>query len=122
MEMDKDGFISDSEPLKIFIRTGAAHLSANEKHKCIGYVKGMARVATSLAPVLFCLQYYKNIKELLPTFVQSMHVIHVQIEVHSTMTAVALRNAVLSARGSIREAHCSIVWTMKLTYIYIRYG
>ena len=43
-----------------------------------------------------------------------MKSVKVVFERVNSRTQVALRNVVLSYRGSLREAHCAITWVMKL--------
>ncbi len=89
-EMDKDGFVTTSEPLRAFVREGGSppfHL---------GHVKGVARTSVLLS--------YLLVSRLQPEQVplSSGHV--------SLMTSVALRDTQLSNRGSIRKAHCAVTY------------
>lgn len=114
-EMDKDGFITSSEPMRAFIRDS----STDTVFQLLGHVKGMARFAVLMAPLvwLWKLTPAQKVIDVFPLLFQTARVIRVVIESHSTVTAVALRNAQLSQRGSIRKAHDSITWVAKLNML-----
>ncbi len=87
-EMDKDGFVTTSEPLRAFVREGGSppfHL---------GHVKGVARTSVLLS----CLLVSKLQPEQVP-----LSLGHV-----SLMTSVALHDTQLSNCGSIR--HCAVTY------------
>ena len=78
----------------------------------VGYVKGMARASTLMALVHCCWDWGVPLPEIVQ---QSANVIWVRRALLSfDAVQLAFENAKLSARGSIRKAHCSITWVMKL--------
>ena len=107
-EVEKDGFITASEALRVFPRDtwiGAFSL---------GHVKGMARTCVALSCVLHCKLTGNKVSDLFPKLYTTLQTVCAVFERHSTMTSVALRNAQLSYRGSIRRAHDAATWTGKL--------
>ena len=107
-EMDKDGFVTGSEPMRAF-------LSENKLPPFqLGHVKGSARHSTLLACLLFLHQRGLSVQRILPHVFHTARAVLTVIEQHQNLTSVALRNAQLSARGSIRRAHCAVTWAGKL--------
>lgn len=109
-EMDKDGYVTQSEPLRCFHRSEAD----NGNQFSIGYVKGFARQSTFLFGCLAVYQTRQKMVDIFPKLCQTASKVYFHLENHTTLTSVALRNAQLSHRGSIRKAHCVITWVSKL--------
>ena len=78
------------------------------------HVKGMARASTLLAGLHVLHTAGKKVATFFPQIASTARAIHVKVETHVSVTSVALRNAILSHKGSIRKAHCAVTWTGKL--------
>ena len=65
-------------------------------------------MALSIACVAYVLG--QHISDFDPQFASSIRTISVVVEKHATIISVALRNAQLAHRGSIRRAHCALTW------------
>eukprot|EP00973_Karenia_brevis_P073220 10171849-Karenia_brevis.AAC.1 len=74
----------------------------------------MARFHTFLLPSLACYLQKLSVSDCFPQLFRTGVQIHFKLEPHSSLTSVALRNAQLSHRGSIRKSHCAITWIGKL--------
>ena len=106
----EDGFETKSEPLRMF----QAGDHKNELPFQFCFVKGMARSSTLLAGLHVSFIFKKNVADIFPNIYATARSVHVVMETHTSMTSVALRNAILSHKGSIRKAHCAVTWTGKL--------
>ena len=111
-EIDKDGFVTKDEPMRAFIQP-----SVTKENFVLGHVKGAARFAVLLAPMVWLWSQGKNQKiiDVFPVLFNSARCIKVCVEESTNVLTVALRNATLSQRGSIRKAHDAITWVGKLT-------
>ena len=110
-EVDTDGFVTASEPLRAFVRADY-NLEFG-----LGHVRGMARFSVLLGSLAVVWKFgggSTRISVVLPKLYATARAIYTTIEQHSTLTSVALRNATLSHRGSIRQAHDAITWVGKL--------
>ena len=106
------GFLTDVEPLRVWS-------SAEEKQKppenfTVRYVKGSARSSSLLALLSLALDAGVDIPVMLPHLAQGIVAIHASFECHVDIAAVAIANAHHSNRGSIRQPHDIVTWTMKL--------
>ena len=80
----------------------------------------LARFATFLLPLCVVWLHAKkdserdqagvNLIDMFPKLVGTGCMIATKFEKPSTLTSIALRNAQLSHRGSLRKAHCAIQW------------
>ena len=111
-KIEKDGFVTRDEPMKTFIRP-----DLGKDDFVLGHVKGAARFAVLLAPMVWLWSQGKNQKiiDVFPVLFHSARCIKVCVEESTNVLTVALRNATLSQRGSIRKAHDAITWVGKLT-------
>ena len=100
-------FLSSDEPLQVWV----PHQSEAQPFQ-MRYVKGMARASTLLC--LLDLIIDRDAADKFPNLFASAAVIHATFEVHVDLASVAIANANVSARGSIRQAHDVITWTSKL--------
>eukprot|EP00812_Abedinium_dasypus_P013499 NODE_6_length_4012_cov_2.836998.p1 GENE.NODE_6_length_4012_cov_2.836998~~NODE_6_length_4012_cov_2.836998.p1 ORF type:complete len:488 (+),score=119.05 NODE_6_length_4012_cov_2.836998:195-1658(+) len=107
-EIDAHGYVTDTEPLVSYIRGDV------QPPFQFGHVKGMARHSTVLAGVLWAYLRRASVAEFFPELTLTGRAIHVRFESHCSKLSVALRNAALSHRGSIRKAHCAVTWVGKL--------
>ena len=110
-EIEKDGFVTNDEPMRAFART-----IDRKSAFILGHVKGAARFSVLLAPLVWLWKQKNGMKvvDVFPLVYQTARRIRVVIESHATLTSIALRNATLSQRGSIRKAHDAITWVGKL--------
>ena len=110
-EMEKDGFVTNDEPLRAFARN-----IDGKSAFVLGHVKGAARFCVLLAPLVWLWKQKNGMKvvDVFPLLYQTARRIRVVIESHATLTSIALRNATLSQRGSIRKAHDAVTWVGKL--------
>ena len=81
----------------------------------LGHIKGQARLSTFLFQC--SMVWYKSqdnpelkLKNIFPKLADTGARIYFTLEHHTSMSEIALRNAVLSQRGSIRKAHCAVGW------------
>ena len=107
-EMDKDGYVTNNEPLTCFQR------SNNSGPFNLGYVKGLGRQSTFLFACLAAWNQKQPMSDVFPQLWSTGQKISFVLETHADLTSVALRNAQLSHRGSIRRAHCTITWLGKM--------
>lgn len=79
------------------------------------YVKGACRSATALLLASLCMRYQWDIGNLSPPLQESLCSVCVQqATCGSDIASVALANARLSYRGSLRKPHCALTWLGKL--------
>jgi hypothetical protein len=115
-EMDKDGMVTETEPMLCFVRDGYEPESGNFK---LGHVKGLARSGVFLFP-LACVFWQQKVQpglkvaDVFPKLLGTGSQIHFRLFKFTTLSAVALKNAQLSQRGALRKAHCVIVWVSSL--------
>lgn len=116
-EMDKDGMVTETEPMLCFVRDGYEPESGNFK---LGHVKGLARSGVFLFPLACVFWQQKAVQpglkvaDVFPKLLGTGSKIHFRLFKFTTLSAVALKNAQLSQRGSLRKAHCVIVWVSSL--------
>ena len=75
-------------------------------------MKGMARACTLLT-LLYLIYDSRSAAHFAP-LLASATVVSARVEVHADVVCVAIANATISARGSIRLAHDVITWAGKL--------
>ena len=109
------GFLTDVEPLRVWC-TAEEKQNPPEKFT-VRFVKGSARSSTLLAMLSLALDAGVDIPVLLPHLAQGAVAIHASFECHVDLAAVAIANAHHSNRGSIRQPHDIVTWTMKLTWV-----
>ena len=127
--MDKDGLVTESEPLLSFVfpedgkRIGGLAADAGVFLQ-LGHVKGLGRVTTFLLP-LACVWWQSSrqpglrLIDFFPKLVGTASTVHFVLEQFTTYTDIALRNAQLSHRGSLRKAHCVVTWVSSLDPLLI---
>jgi hypothetical protein len=99
-------FLTDEEPLRAWVP------SSHPRWGVLHYVKGMARACTLLTPL--DLIYDGGSAPHFAPLLASATVVSARVEVHADVVRVAIANASISARGSIKLAHDVITWAGKL--------
>ena len=107
------GVATESEPLTIW---APKDWQDEEEVFWVHYVKGMARSCTLLALLHLLLEREVDVSAL-PKFTSSIACLHAIYEQHTDVGSVAISNANLSARGSIRQTHCLLTWVAKLSLL-----
>ena len=115
-EYDVDGYVTQSEPLRSFVRD-----TPPGPFQLLGHVKGMARHTTVLVGCMWCWLMNVAIDLYFPELARTGREVYTTVEKHTTMLSVALKNATLSFRGSLRKAHCCLVWVAKLIKLKVEW-
>ena len=105
-EMDRDGFVTVSEPMRSFTRVS----HEKDPHFFLGHIKGMARITVPIACLLHCKLNSLEFPITFPKLFHTLRCITVAFENHANLQSVALRSAQLSGRGAIRKAYCAVTW------------
>ena len=106
------GFLTESEPLTLWISQSDREMSMEEYRS--RFVKGAARSATLLALLDMAFERNVDVHVVFPRLFQTAQVIHVVFETHAGLVEVAFANANKSIRGQIRAPHDILTWVQKL--------
>ncbi len=113
------GFLTEEEPLIVWSTRATDLESLNFTMK---YVKGMARSCTLLCLLDLICTAGCALASACPVLYSSATAILAKQEFHQDVAKVAIANANLSSRGSIRCAHDVITWTVKLKVLQSRHN
>lgn len=105
------GFLTDDDPLTVWLCPGRPGQTTNFG---VNFVKGMARSTTLLCLLDLIYHSGRDLANQCPVLLATATVIRATYELHTDLINVAIANANLSSRGSIRAAHDVITWTSKL--------
>ena len=99
-EFALSGFVSETEPLQVFRPREAVNNHRFQMH----YIKGAARCHTAFAVLLYFGILKKKLNEYLPLLASSLHhLVSVNPLIDPSLEQIALKNAQLGQRGSIRR-------------------